>query len=394
MATAQDRIEQLIRLQGQALGVLRTIQEGIAAIAAKVKDLKGGGGGAEKKEKDTGVFAKLKGVLGGIAKGFAVVSAVVAGVTAALLAVPLAVLGIVHASEKYVAALNPALVERYNQELRNLNATIGYGLTPIIQYATKSVREWAGILLGSVGQLRPLIERLSAGVSGASAGAIRLLARSLELVAHYAEALIPAWEKNLESLGAIFEVTAAVVDVLNQFGIGLKTNAGIVQLFADAFRVMTVQLAVATTKLIGAFGGLEGILKFRKSISDAIESRKNPKPGLIAAPQDSSVSGIEDIAKRMAERAFAATAGAGETKRSETDLLEEILKATAGIKPESLSKIITDGIIKGFDSIKNELRIPDRAQAVVDRLSNLDQSAGGIAAGAGVALIGTVFGGK
>lgn len=400
MATPQDRLEQLIRLQGQALGVLRTMQEGIANIAAKVKELKGGGGGGGKKKKEKGasVFKQIAGVLGTVSKVFAVVSAVVAGVTAALLVVPLAIAGVVHASEKYVAALNPALVERYNDELRNLNATIGFGLTPIIAYATKSVKEWAGILLPGITKLRPIVEGLSQAISGATSGAIRFLGNALEATAARWAQLLPYWQNMIDTLGGFFEVMAAVVDVLGMFELGFKANLDFVKLTSENLRAAFIGLAAMIVRIVGLFGGLEAVLGFRKSLTSAIEARKNPKPGLIAAPQDSSVSGIEDIAKRMAERAFAATAGAGDTKKSETDLLELILHATEAINPRTLTQVITDAVVEGFMKAREGIAdsVPGR---VVDRLTNPDTSAVGLAgallnpgAAFGGAL-GLVFGG-
>ncbi len=377
MATPQQTLEAILRVNAQGLGVLKAVQEGIAAIASKLKG--GGAGGPKDPKSGPGIFGQLKGVLGTVSKTFAVATAVVGAATAALLAVPLAVLGIVNASEKFVGALNPSLVEQYDQELRNLNATIGFGLTPVIAYATKSVKEWAGILLPTIERLRPIVERVSAAVSGAASGLVRFLNSVLQGMAGRWEKLLPLWESMIDSVGAFFEILSAVNDVLNAFDQGFSGILAYVKTSADNLRQLLIGLAVVVTKLIGAFAGAEGIAKFRKSLTDAIADRKNPRRGLLAAPQDSQITGIEDIGKQLSARAFMATAGAGAAKKSDTDLLEALVENTAGIKAESLETIITNAVVAGFKAAKKEA--VDAALGPLALIRDADVSVRGVARG-------------
>ncbi|AMV25523.1 hypothetical protein VT84_14085 [Gemmata sp. SH-PL17] len=344
-----DLLLNLNRLAGQQLGVLKTLTPLVGQILGQIKGLKGGNGGgppAPRRPGSGGLFSQFQLVTKTIGRTIGAISAVVSGVVAAVTALPVSLATIVAVSKRFVAALNPYLVERYEQEQQNLRATIGFALVPVIKYATKSLRDWAGILLPSIQQLRPAVEAISAAVSGVALGAVRVLVRLVEGFAKVLTPLVTTIESNMHSWGALLEVIASVVDVVVQFGGALQIWVDLSKVYADSLRRLIIGIAVVSARLIGLFAGADAVKRFRESLEATIDSRKNPKRGLLAAPADAAISGIEDIARKMSERAFVATAG-GEERKSDTELLEEIVAEVKKFDPENPWKGLKDVIASG-----------------------------------------------
>ncbi|MBP3956472.1 hypothetical protein J8F10_14420 [Gemmata sp. G18] len=351
--STNDLLVILNRQVGDVRGILRTLTPLVGRISGQLKDMKAGGPGAPPgpKKRAPSFFSQLQYGLKSTLKAIGTISAVVAGIIGAVTALPLALASIVKVAASFVRALNPYLVEQYEREVQNLRATIGYGLVPIVQYATKAVRDWAGILLPSIQMLRPLVERISAAVSGVFLGAVRTVARVMEGFAKVLTPLVGTIESNMAAWGALLEVIASVVAVAVEFGGAIQLWVTLSNSYADGLKRLITAVTILTARLIGALGGADALKKFRDSLGDAIESRKNPKRGLLAAPTDAGVSGIEDIARKMSERAFAATAGAGNTQKSETEFLEDIFKTVGEIQKEpikNLPQIISDGVRDGI----------------------------------------------
>lgn len=359
MATLLERTEQLIRLQGQALGVLRTLADTVKNIAGAVKNLRAGGASvpaAPKDAKGGGMFAQLKGGLGAISKTLGAAGLVVGAVVGALAAVPAAVVGIVKASTSYVRALNPYLVEELERQQANLSATIGFALVPVVKYAAAAVKEFGGIILPAMQQLRPVIETMSAAVKGAAVGAFRLLVRVLEAVIGVVSRFAGVYAQELNTFGALFEMVAALVDVFSQLNFGVDLLASAAKLSADGLKRLVLAATVAAGTLLKLFGANESLRRFRAGLERSIADRRNPRAGLVAAPNDAGVTGIEDIARKMSERAFTATAGGGPVARTDTELLEEMVKLLQPIEaltPKSMREQIREGFVEALKQVAN-----------------------------------------
>lgn len=375
---AGGQSDRLVNLQGQALGALRGIASHVAAIASRLRAARpapsqgrtpsgsagratpvGGKppGGAAGGVEGLGGLGRIAGTLGGAlarvgavlgvaAVGIAAIVGAVAGAVAALSAIPTAAFAAATAAAHFVSALNPGLVERYHAEWKNFSATIGYGLTPVIAYATRTVKEWAGLLLPSIQKLRPIVEGISAAMSGLMSGAGRMLARAAEGAVAILARFQPVIESVIESFGMLYEIGAAVIDVLNTFDGGMSELLRMAGLGADGLRRMVMALAVASAKLLGAFGGADSLNRFRDSIRRAIAERRDPARGLLAAPTDSGVTGIEDIGKKLSAAAYIAGAG-GDTRAPDVRALESILAEIEGIEPTNWQKMITEAVREG-----------------------------------------------
>lgn len=374
MASLAERVEALNRASGQQLGVLKAVQGILGQINSQVKNIKSIGGGPGNKipkapDEATGGLFKT---LGKVGKALGAAGLIVGAAVAAFAAIPLAIAGVVSASESFVKAINPSQVERYEAAQADLSATIGSGLVPVIAYATKSLREWAGILLPSITELRPVVERISAAVSGFTAGPIRLLATTLSGIARGVTLFLPSIEKIVSGAGAIFEVLSALSNALDGLGLMFGGTKTILEVAGQAMQRLAVNTAIAAARLASLVGGADAVAKFRDSLKKAIDDRKNPKAGLTAAPTDATTGGITDVLRKLNERSFLATTGA-DAKKSETDLLEEMLEAVKEVEadPKEWKQVIKEAVIEAF-----KVLVPG-GDAAVALVGAPDASAGG-----------------
>lgn len=373
MANATDRLDALIRLNASQITLLQKISDGVTALIGQGK---GGKGGATVRQKVPGASSGGKGspfvaiaqAAGSVSKVFGAVGAVVGAVVGAFLAVPTAIAGIVSVASGFVKALNPTLVEHYENQLANLSATIGYALTPVISYAADAIKQWAGILLPTVQRLRPIVEQLSHAISGVTIGAVRLFGGLVDLVTEYASVVVGEYGRYLEAFGALFEVLGAVVKSFQPLSIVLDAFTEAQRSCADGARKFVVMLAVATAKLMAFFGATETLKKFKQGLADAIKSRKNPTGGLMAAPKDASVSGFEEILRRMQERAYIATAG-GDTRAPEVALLEEISTAIGPIAVSSKTwkEDLKQAFVEGVRELLPANKAREKANALLEK---------------------------
>ncbi|HEY1188106.1 MAG TPA: hypothetical protein VGE74_10640 [Gemmata sp.] len=340
MAALDQLLDSEVRLSAQQLGVLKTLTTLVGSIHGKLVGLKPGapGAGPKPKPKDKDAPAgpglgKLLGTAGG-AIGAAV---------GAIASIPAAVAGIVAVASKFVSALNPSLVEQYDTQLRNLQATIGYALEPVIAYATRSVKEFGGILLPAIQKIRPIVDQLSRGVSGLASGAVRVLGRALEWAAGVAQKVLPYVVKNLESVGALFEVWAAAIETVSQFGGIMEELVSLSKIQSDGIRGFVKNLAIAGARLVSIFGGKEALDNFKKALAKNLSEKSAPRAGLTAAPKDAAISGIDDVLKKLNERAFLAGGGV-EAKAPDVAALEEINRTIQGLEYKSLKTLITEAV--------------------------------------------------
>jgi hypothetical protein len=341
LATPTENLLTVIQAdQAHYLGILH---DDFMRLTDVVKKIKGGGSGGQKSAEGGG--GGIISQIAGLGKQFAQIAGVASLVVGAFLAIPAALTAITYAAMPFVQALSPSSVEAFNRELEGLKATVGEGLLPIIAYATASVREWAGILLPTIRELKPIIDRLASAVSGFMAGAVRTAVATFALLLQAAEPLIAQFSDWLAILGQMLEVAAVVVTVLSTFDDVVSAITTLMQgpilniLSAFGIQVQDLQsivgkavigLAMLAAMLLKFAGANETLNKFRAGLAKSIESRKAPEAGLTAAPKDAAITGVDSIAAKMNERAFVATSGAP-TTRATDDLLTDMLKAVTDI---------------------------------------------------------------
>lgn len=316
--------------------------------------------------------------------------AVLAGVGAVVGA--LTALG--NAAQQFVGALNPNLLEYFNQTIRDLQATLGYAFEPIIANATGLFQQIAGIVLPLMEQLRPVFESLANN-------AAKQLITQLRIVVTLFKVLTPLFNlfmKFQQLLGAIGQVIVMlIVGSLSPFIVALKILTPVIDFLSDViqgvmevvgafgevfeavgviFDVVTDMIKDAVASLFGGKDIKDAFKEFTKMIRTAItqlvlftarlamffgltgfvdklKAALTPKRGLVAGGQ-TSITNIEQISKNLIESAAKAT-GAGGAK-TEEDWRKETLEALNNMDAENIFekfRPILDPMLGVLNAIKH-----------------------------------------
>ncbi len=259
----------------------------------------------------------------------------------------------------FVQALNPGLVQQFNQVLDNLQATIGYAFEPVIAQAALTLREWASMLMPLIRDLRPVMAELAHTVSDVLVSALSFAAVNLRMAMGVLRPVLQLLGMLARVVAGVVEAVSVWMDTIGQLGLemlGLDDVMGNVTAAIESFKGAIVKCIQGLTMMFVALlkfvGATEAIARFRAGLEKRIAERRAPGGGLVAAPKDVGTGGAEDIARRMAERAFAAVAGAG-AARTDTDLLEGILKAVDEASGMDLGRVIYDNVSRALRDAKD-----------------------------------------
>ncbi len=345
-STMADVIEHIRNLL-EAL--LQRVEKGLGANKAGARPV---GTGA-----DAGASRNVAQQIGAFATSMAAATAAVL----AFVAVPPLMAGV---AAQFVGALNPGLVEQFSRVLANLQATIGYGLEPVIQVAVATIQAWSATLMPAMRALRPVLEDLALTVGGvllaalnASVQMFRVTTLAIAPVLKVLGVLV-RWVANIVDVfatlfGAVFDVGMLLLEqlgVMDALSVVLKTfkdvlNGAVTGLFF---------LALALTKVLS---GVDAVTKFRQALEKRLAERKAGVGGMVAAPKDSSVGGIEDISRKMTERAFQAMGG-GAGAKSDNELLEQLVEMAGDVEKWDLEAMIKRGIRDGMREARETVAAP------------------------------------
>lgn len=257
----------------------------------------------------------------------------------------------------FVGALNPGLMMQFNVVLRNLEATIGVALEPVIAQAAQMLRIFAGMLMPLMTELRPLIADISATLSDVLVTVLGIIITQLKTTLMVLRPTINMSLMLLNIVAQFIDVLTLLANVLwgfADFDAMMKSVNDSIATFKSVLIQCVQGLVVLTVALLRMLGAVRIITDMRTALEKRIAERRGAGPGgVVAAPRDVSTSGAEDIAKRMAERAFAAVSGA--TARSDTELMEGILDAVNKGANLDLRAIIADGVKAGMDAARREI---------------------------------------
>lgn len=334
-----ETLEKLLESNNQARQVLDTISTTLTRMAGNSRTATGP---AKKKDKDEeeSKGGGIGGVIGGLGKAVAAIS------------------GLVFAASAFVKALNPGLVAQFSFELRGLTATIGSALEPVISNVIPIIRQLAAMAFDLTKELRPLIDEISQAIGARIAALAHAFAVVLKLVIQVLAPFIRhamAMENIFTQLIEVFTAfISALIDTIQAFFSAAPLDV-LFKLMESSISKSIVALAHFTARLLVAFGATGLVAKMADNLRKRIADIKNPKGGLVGAPQGASTGGIDDIARRFAERAFTAS-GSTKAAASQTELLTEILKELddAQKDPQTWTKIIEDAINNAIpDWIRN-----------------------------------------
>lgn len=303
------------------------------------------------------------------------------------------------AAQQFVQALNPNLMEYFNQTILDLQATFGHAFEPVFALATGVFQKIAGIVLPLMQQLRPVFESLANN-------AIKQLIMQVRIVVTVLRVLVPIINLFLKlqqvinmigmlltmlALAGLAPVLAALKilePVLNFFSSILDGVMDVVSAFGEVFEAVGVIFDVITDMIkeavMSLFGGtdIQSVFKdfvkmIRQAIAqlvvfvarlallfgftkfvDRLKESLTPKQGLKAAGQ-TSITSIESISKSLIESAAKAT-GAG--AQTEEDWRKETLDALNNMERGSIFQSFRpalEKVVEVLNSIKHGIyKIP------------------------------------
>lgn len=277
------------------------------------------------------------------------------------------------ASAATVSALAPGTVMAFNLAMRDLTATFGVALQPVVQTATTFARMIGSTLLPIMDQLRPVFQELGQvflnvgqvvlrtfarladammPVVNAFAGVIDALEPVLQVFVQIAEiamaALMPMFaavaglfkllEAPLRLVGELFQmlspalesfivitrgISAAVLEVFNSLAdaLGLDSLRGGMQEFRGAIeQISRASILAAGTilKMFGFDGAVDAMMK-------ALEPSKRDNTGL-AAPQNATVGDLGGYLQTITRAALLAGGGAAKGPEDEQRAWRESVK--------------------------------------------------------------------
>jgi hypothetical protein len=255
----------------------------------------------------------------------------------------------------FVQALAPGAMMMFSQAMRNLQATIGTALLPIVQHLAGFLQQLSGILLPLMQALAPIISNLMRTLSALVLPIIQGFATLLQPLLPLLEFLSGIVRVVAEALQALSTIGRAFLQTLLEaygaaFGMDLKKG---LEGFKDVIHAVVrglVQVVAMLAKLVGADA-------FLGHLVDNLHDLANPRVGATAAPQGSSMQGFEQIAQQMAVAAFGAFGGGGADK-SEKDFLKELADTVKKIRSEQrdIERIIVDALTKWWKGLTDEGR--------------------------------------
>jgi len=264
------------------------------------------------------------------------------------------------AMEPFIAALAPGLIQQFSYSLRTLQATIGTALAPAFQILNRVIRDAAGLIAPAMKALQPIMTELAQVVSQTVLPVVDELGAIIESFSPIVVQLVGALTPVLTAFRVILtSVIRAVTDwVKALLGTG---GTGWVDSFRRAVEQVAKYLILLSARialLLGATGYVDALKKSLENLGGA-----GVKPqGVAPAPEGVRTSGLEDIARQMAEAAVVAGGGPAPEDpqlKAMTDILNELkaLKADTNWKEllnsvwEDISKTgLPDAISKGVQA--------------------------------------------
>ena len=349
---AAARVREAGRRLGAAGRALRRATPGLRKAGRGAGRILGSLGG-----KAAGVLAgagkKAAGGIGGGAKGLLQVVEAMRG----------KFLEVTATAQGFVQALNPASILVLSQAFRDLQATVGVALQPVVDAAAVAVREFGAVLRPVMEQLRPTIQGLSQTflqVSQVAFNAFGSVARAVmpvvEVLGRVVESLAPVVQATAAAFSGLVEATAgAVKGLLGWAGVDM---GGVMDSLKSAMQTLAKYTLLAAANVMKFFSATAG----NNFIDGAVRAlsgegvEKKSAAGL-AAPTDARIGGLGDFGRRVTQASLLAGREApGQGRKTEdwlADVVEQLGKVRTG--QESDLKALKDAVVKAIGELPAEI---------------------------------------
>lgn len=305
----------------------------------------------------------------------------------------------------FVQEIDPSLVMNLSQRFRDLNATIGVALRPIVDVARDVVKALADYLLPAMKKLEPIVREISEVVGSALVDGFNELADTLDTMMPLFKELKEFIVGAIPILGDLRQLLAAirlplmqlVHDLLNAItgGEGGGGVKGAMQALRKAVQDVIVTLVQFMAHMFQMIGWAKGLEALRKSLT-AVRAERADSTG-VATALNPMFKAIGEMGKSIEAAMFAASDVPGGKLKGvdrSNELLEEVAK---GIDRGALGQDAITDFLKGpatdfFNRIwvKVDVGVNDLINAIERRANKVMDDAKGFAAGAAANAAGKV----
>lgn len=290
--------------------------------------------------KSLGVTASAAGMAGA---ALGVIVTVIGVFIGAILAAAAAVTAFVFVARHFVEMFDPALVGLFDSALRDLGATIGLIMTPVIQQAVRVIQAFSAQLFDAAGSFKGigLLWKVAADVMIAwmpLIGEVLKLFGTLgsvlgEAVSLWSSFMLPIVRALVAVFSGLMASLRAAIPGLPNLGQGFKALGRIVATLI----VVMAALVMSFLNMNAALGGMLGAL-----------NPPAPPVGLAAA-QNARMVNVADIGKEALRRAFTASGRMGEGEDMDEAafrkfLVDQVKAIQGGAWKKALAEVITDGV--------------------------------------------------
>lgn len=260
----------------------------------------------------------------------------------------------------FVKEFSPATVELFNQTIRDLNATIGSGFTPIIQVMISMFRQLSGIILPLIQDLTPILKDIATTIANNIITQFRLLVSVIQLLLPLLQIYADLSEQLNSIVRLVVDLFTVLVRTISSF-IGKDTSdfKAVFKTIADTIKEAIKWLVQFTAVIVRAIGGVEFLNRFKAGLDKLIAEKEAAVGGLKAAPRDLAIESVESIFNKLNLAAAGAAGGGEDLAKSDNEYLKEISKALGdAIDGPTLETILNAWFTKLVEAISGLIPKP------------------------------------
>ncbi len=239
---------------------------------------------------------------------------------------------LVGVAKQFTEALSPVTVQLFDQAMRNLQATVGQALIPVVQVFTKSLQDVASILDGPMKALAPTVTAAVQSIAAGLIPIVQILVAGLQLLQPFIDILIelqgPMTQLE-EVLGSLIAAFISVKAALDPFA-PLKL---IVDQFTVSMREAIKSVVIFAATTLKFFGREDIIDAWKKNLEQMIDAGRVQN----ASIQSPAVKGLEQIVKDLATASVMAGGGPTPEDKSLAEL-QKIVDILSDIRNNSEGK--------------------------------------------------------
>lgn len=244
----------------------------------------------------------------------------------------------------FVDALSPGSLKVLELAFRDLYATIGTALLPVVNVFTEGIHNMAGALLPAMQAIAPVFNQLANVALSVLIPIVNQMSVIFQTLAPVLSEIAGLFKVVADIIGVYIAIQTTLFQVIAGFIGGLV--GGGVSGALDKFKNVIYQVIGIVLKLLTALAPMIGLGDIGDKLAKNLEAAANPPAaGVGGAAQNIGLKGLEQISKDLAVAAASAVGG-GEAKKDKglLDYLPDLTADLRAIKDKDLATVIVEAL--------------------------------------------------